>query len=124
MFVDILRGIIKQETLFKQYLRQHVRFRTFGFDIRINATTIIHYPARGSFKRSLQGVGNRSYTSVVPAMPVVQYLNATASGRIIFGRSNLELGIIRQRSTYLYQPLSIRFLAYYNSAIVILQRTG
>ena len=115
---------IKQRAMVEESHEDVTGFRKRHFHVREHAAPFQHGSAIGRVKRVERGVGSRVDFAVFVAVAVIQALNASSAGRVVFGDRHLHPGAIGQFDGFLNEPFAKRFLTNHHCPVQILQGAG
>ena len=124
MLDAVLGGVIKNHIIIQQI--EHDIGETLRLDFHIGTDTaaVAHLTSRCRVKYSSQAVGDACHRTVGIAFGIIDGLNTTSAGNVIFGSCYLHATIIREFTRHLHQAFSIGAVTHNHSAVEVLQRTG
>ena len=123
MLDTILGSIIKNHIIIKQIKHNVWEIFNFHLHIRTNTATITHFTSGCCMEYIGQAVRSTGHRPVSITFSIINSLNASSAGNIIFCSSYFHATVIRQFTRNLYQPFTIRTASYHNSPIKVLQGT-
>ena len=121
-FVVIVREILDISFAVKRH-RETAGIDRVETDVRHYAAPVVHFPPGGGLVLPNQRIRHQPHAAVVVAVRIIDRLDTTAAGNVIFRGSHFQESVVPQRTRSLHQSFAERPLSDQHGTVEILQRS-